>query len=253
MSLHNRNDGVALANTPEDKSMSSKTINRDLHDKAGGNDHVDPQTNAFPSLLLGDNPRPLTERGRQTIGRILTNAIEIFVTDGYGELSMRKVATKTGLSLSNLQHYFPSREDLLATIINVTLANYAGSYDDLRADTTLTPEARLEKLVRLLIEDSKQSKTQGLFVNLFALAQSQEFARKTIEEAYTLQRHMVAEFVMAINPALPPPVLARRSALITAQIEGLVVFIPQRNRFPSDLKGLEDDAVKAVLALAKMP
>lgn len=233
--------------------MSSKTMNHGPHEKTGGNDQVDQQADAFPSLHLADNPRPLTKRGRQTIHRILTNAIEIFVTDGYGELSMRKVAAKAGLSLSNLQHYFPSREDLLATIINVTLTEYATSYDELRTDTELSPEARLEKLVRLLIEDSKQSKTQGLFVNLFALAQTQEFARKTIEEAYTFQRQMIGAFVTAINPALPPAVLARRSALITAQIEGLVVFIPQRNRFPSDLKGLEDDAVSAVLALAKMP
>ncbi|KWH25741.1 hypothetical protein WL99_23250 [Burkholderia cepacia] len=181
------------------------------------------------------------------------NAIEIFVSDGYSEFSMRKVATKAGLSLSNLQHYFPSREDLLATIINVTLAEYATSYGELQAETALTPEERLEKLVRLLIENSKQSKTQGLFVNLFALAQTQEFARVTIEEAYKFQRRMIGTFVTAINPALSPAALARRSALITAQIEGLVVFIPQRNRFPSDLRGLEEDVVTAVLALAKMP
>ncbi|WP_419689996.1 TetR/AcrR family transcriptional regulator [Burkholderia theae] len=231
--------------------MSSKTMDHDQSEKTDHFDRDDRNIEPLARMHLADAPRPATERGRQTVKRILSNAIDIFVTDGYGELSMRKVATRSGLSLSNLQHYFPSREDLLATIINVTLNEYSNSYDTLRADTTLTPEARLEALVRLLIEDSKQSKTQGLFVNLFALAQSQEFARKTIEEAYTFQRLMIAEFVTAINPELPPSVLARRAALITAQIEGLIVFIPQRNRFPSDLRGLEDDAVNAVLALAR--
>ncbi|MGS0893215.1 TetR/AcrR family transcriptional regulator [Burkholderia stagnalis] len=221
--------------------------------KAGENAHADWRTSAFPSPHRDDSPRTLTERGRQTIGRIVTTAIEIFVADGYGQLSMRKIAAKAGLSLSNLQHHFPSREDIFLAILNATFVEYARSFDDLRVDTTLTPEARLEKLIRLLIERNMQSKTQSLFVNLFALAQSQEFARQAIEDAYTFQLRMIGEFVAALNPALSPPKLARRSALISAQIEGLIVFIPQRNRFPSDLKGLEDDTVKAVLALASMP
>ena len=52
----------------------------------------------------------------------------------------------------------------------------------MRADTSLTPEGRLEKVVRLLLEESKQPKTQSLFVNFWALAQTQEFARKMLEE-----------------------------------------------------------------------
>ncbi len=230
--------------------MSSKPTNNKANKKSS---HLNPQPDSFPSLLPNDDTRALTERGRHTVGRILTSAIEIFIMDGHGGLSMRKVAAKAGLSLSNLQHYFPSPEDLVAAILNTALSEYARSYDDLRADTTLTPKARLEKLVRLLIEDIKQPKTQSLFVNLLALAQSEEFARTAIEDAYKFQRQMIGEFVAVIAPTMPPAVLARRSALITAQIEGLVAFIPQRNRFPSDLKGIEDETVKAVMAVISMP
>lgn len=65
--------------------------------------------------------------------------------EGYGGLSMRKVATSAGLALSNLQHYFPSREDLFAAIITDTIAAYSSTYDSVRTDATLSPEARLEK------------------------------------------------------------------------------------------------------------
>ena len=54
-----------------------------------------------------DNGRVLTERGKNAVNKIMASAIEIFVDEGYGGLTMRKVAAKAGLALSNLQHYFP--------------------------------------------------------------------------------------------------------------------------------------------------
>ena len=182
----------------------------------------------------------------------MASAIEIFVDEGYGGLTMRKVAAKAGLALSNLQHYFPTREDIFEAILAVTREAYANTYDGVRADTSLTPEGRLEKVVRLLLEESKQPKTQSLFRN-WALAQTQEFARKMLEEGYEFQRGVIAGLIEAVNPALPQAVRIRRAALVTAQIEGPIVLIPQRNRFPSDIKGIEDDAVTAILALAKAP
>jgi AcrR family transcriptional regulator len=198
-----------------------------------------------------DNGRKaLTERGRNTVARILKCATDIFVAEGYGGLSMRKVAANAGIALSNLQHYFPSREGLFAAIIKQTIAEYSHTYDSIRKETSLTPEEKLEKVVRLLIEDDKQSRTQSLFFNIWALAQTHDFAREIMDEAYVVQRRVIAEFVNAVNPDLPPQELSCRAALITCQIDGLLVLIPQRNRFPSDVRGLEDEAVRAILALA---
>ncbi|MBY4725119.1 TetR/AcrR family transcriptional regulator [Burkholderia contaminans] len=211
------------------------------------------QQEEFLKRAALDNGRVLTERGKNAVNKIMASAIEIFVDEGYGGLTMRKVAAKAGLALSNLQHYFPTREDIFAAILTVTREAYANTYDGVHADTSLTPEGRLEKVVRLLLEDSKQPRTQSLFVNFWALAQTQEFARKMLEEGYEFQRGVIAGLIEAVNPALPQAVRIRRAALVTAQIEGLIVLIPQRNRFPSDIKGIEDDAVTAILALAKAP
>ncbi|CAB3769818.1 hypothetical protein GQ57_08250 [Burkholderia sp. MSh2] len=217
-------------------------------------DPASPRRSESPSdTKATDGARTLTRRGRNTVGRILESAIEIFLVDGYGGLTMRKVAAGAGIALSNLQHYFPAREDLYAAIIAESIAEYSKTYDSVRTDDALSPEARLEKVVRLLIEDAKLPRTQSLFVNFWALAHAHEFARQAMEDAYLFQRQMIAGFVAAINPGLSPLHLARRSALITAQIEGLSVFIPQRNRFPSDIKGMEDEVVKAVLAVAALP
>ena len=121
--------------------------------------------------------RALTKRGRSAVARILKCATEMFITEGYGGLTMRKVASAAGISLSNLQHYFSSIEALFAALMKQVIEEYAMAYDSVRHDPSLTPDERLEKVIRLLIEDDKQSRTQSLFINMWALAQTHDFAR----------------------------------------------------------------------------
>ncbi|MCA8031090.1 TetR/AcrR family transcriptional regulator [Burkholderia cepacia] len=208
------------------------------------------QTDGRTDFDFDNGKRALTDRGRNAIARILKCATDIFVTEGYGGLSMRKVASSAGISLSNLQHYFPGREDLFAALMRQTISDYTEKYEGIRSDTSLSPEEQLETVVRMLIEDDKQSRMQSLFVNMWALAQTHDFARQIMDEAYVAQRRTIRDFIEAVNPDLTPLELARRAALITSQIDGLIVLIPQRNRFPSDIRGLEDEAVRAILALA---
>lgn len=233
--------------------MPVKPTRHDKRKKSTGDTQADGPRAAAKESPARDSTRPLTVRGRATVTRILASAIDIFVTEGYGGMSMRQVATSAGLALSNLQHYFPTREQLFEAIVDATLAEYSTAYDQIRNDATLSPAAQLEKVARLVIEDGLQPKTQGLFVNLWALALTQEFARKRVEEAYTFQRSMIARFITAVNPNFSKIELAHRAALITSQLEGLLLLVPQRNRFPSDLKGIEDAAVKAIMALATRP
>ena len=56
---------------------------------------------------------PKTSRGKARVGAILAAARALFIQGGYPEMTMRQVAENVGMTLSNLQHYFPSREALL--------------------------------------------------------------------------------------------------------------------------------------------
>ncbi|WP_175425606.1 TetR/AcrR family transcriptional regulator [Trinickia violacea] len=213
----------------------------------------DAATQALPFSEPGvdSGKRALTVRGRNAVARILKCATDMFVAEGYGGMSMRKVASSAGIALSNLQHYFPTLEALFVALMRQAISEYSDTYDSVRHDPSLTPEERLEKVVRLLIEDDKQPRTQSLFINMWALAQTHDFARQIMEEAYIYQRRWIRGFVEAVNPDLPTLELSCRAALITCQIEGLLVLIPQRNRFPSDIRGIEDEAVRAIMALAR--
>ena len=86
---------------------------------------------------------------------------------------------------------------------------------------------------------------------MWALAQTHDFALRIMDDAYLYQRRWIRGFLEAVNPGLPSLELSCRAALITCQIDGLMILIPQRNRFPSDIRGIEEEAVKAMMSLAR--
>ncbi len=193
--------------------------------------------------------RALTVRGRSTEGRVLECATDIISFEGYGALTMRKVAAKVGISLSNVQHYFKTREDLLEAVIRQTTSHYVNS-----ASVFLhgpgSAQDRLAAMVRFLVEDIKQPRVQSLFGAIWALAQTHDFARSLMDDMYMAERKLLARYIKEINPRLDQRQLMCRAALIGCQIEGLMLLIPQRNRFPSDIRGIEDELLTAIQALA---
>lgn len=198
-------------------------------------------------------PRAATRRGRDTTERILSATTEIFCEEGYGGLTMRRVASATGISLSNLQFHFRTREDLLSAIITEITDAYLEQYKRFGIDTSRTPTERLEAVLRHLISEDKKPRVQTIFFNIWALAQTQEFARLIVERTYSLQRAALVQFIKQINPKLSLRELTLRAALIACQAEGLMILIPQRKNFPCDLNGIELEAVRSMMAVASAP
>ncbi|MEJ6392015.1 TetR/AcrR family transcriptional regulator [Gymnodinialimonas sp. 2305UL16-5] len=48
---------------------------------------------------------------------ILSEARRVLLVDGYHSLSVRQVAAALGISVGNLQYYFPSKDDLVETVL----------------------------------------------------------------------------------------------------------------------------------------
>lgn len=54
---------------------------------------------------------------------ILQKTKHLFATNGYSGVSMRSLASTSGTTLSNIYHYFPSKEKLLEEIFDTTNTN----------------------------------------------------------------------------------------------------------------------------------
>jgi len=82
--------------------------------------------------------------GREAIA---TAAREVFQERGYHGASIRDIARRAGLSLSALYYWHPSKQDLLAALIQENTLDYFSRCDEALADVGPDPAARLAALV----------------------------------------------------------------------------------------------------------
>jgi AcrR family transcriptional regulator len=69
---------------------------------------------------LQTNPRKLAsqERSRSTVDALLEATARILMKEGYGRASTNRIAELAGVSIGSLYQYFPSKEALVAAVID---------------------------------------------------------------------------------------------------------------------------------------
>jgi AcrR family transcriptional regulator len=81
------------------------------------------QMNTTRTPLRGKESNTTTKGYERSVA-ILDAARAILATEGYAGLSMRCVAQRVGVSLSNVQHYYPSRDALIEALLEQTFTDY---------------------------------------------------------------------------------------------------------------------------------
>ncbi len=62
-------------------------------------------------------PRRQQDRSKISHEQVLDAALELFSSHGFGATSMRQIADRSGLSMGNLYHHFPSKESMFEQLI----------------------------------------------------------------------------------------------------------------------------------------
>ena len=83
--------------------------------------------------------------------QILSAARELFVNDGYENVSMRKIANKIEYSPTTIYLYFKDKADLLDSVCQETLLNLLKTLENLKEDTS-DPVETLRKSGKVYIE-----------------------------------------------------------------------------------------------------
>jgi AcrR family transcriptional regulator len=96
--------------------------------------------------------RAVQARSQATVDAILKATARILIADGYDRASTNKVAARAGVSIGSLYQYFPSKEALVAALLERHLEETGellrGAFPAL-ADAPL--ERAVEELVRLMV------------------------------------------------------------------------------------------------------
>ncbi len=195
--------------------------------------------------------RRLTEKGNSTVIRILEEAKNILVEDGFSGLSFRAIAKRTGTTVGNVGYYYGTKDDLM-----VDLAEYIFDRWEMRVQrempSSLTEKlARFRYFIRSMINQNKQRKTTFLLLEMWAMANRSQAVSKMMDTFYGRLRRSIEQMIADLNPAMPSETRALRAALITTQIEGLMVLVgPSKPRHP-ELSGIEDEAMVQIEKMAR--
>jgi AcrR family transcriptional regulator len=206
------------------------------------------ETKSFPY-----SARRLTEKGNSTVVRILEEAKNIIVEEGFLGLSFRAIAKRTGTTVGNISYYYATKDDLM-----VDLAEYIFDKWELRLQRDMPPAMTDKRetfryFIRSMIDQNKQRKTMFLLLEMWAMANRSQAVSKMMDTFYGRLRDSIERMISDLNPTMPAETRALRAALITTQIEGLMILVGPNKPKHRELGGIEDEAMMQIERMALRP
>ncbi len=195
-----------------------------------------------------------TEKGLGRAHDILHAARGLLAAEGYAGLSMRKVAAETGMSLSNVQHYYQSKDALLEALLLYTMDLFQSKMDSISA--AMTSATRIDKFLStcdMFMEELSDPVTHAIFFELWALASRNEFASRLMDKMLGRERKALFNLISGLNPAIGDEEYMQRAILMVAQIEGLMLFRLDKAERHAEFMAVRAAVRKALLALATVP
>ncbi|GAM70689.1 transcriptional regulator [Vibrio sp. JCM 19236] len=148
------------------------------------------------------------------IEKILDTAIEVIKSEGDFGLTMRKVASTADMSLSNVQYYFKTKDDLLKAMAD---RYFKQCSDELQAQPAVNSEQELNVLLTMLLTHVYDlSDMCRLFREFWAIS-----TRNQVMENYLLEYYK--EMSMTMQDKLSP--LAKNDMCLSQAVSVLIPFV----------------------------
>lgn len=208
-----------------------------------------------PGTLPSASPREGTAvhaKGHERVERILDAAMDALVEEGYAGLVLRGVAQRAGLSLGNLQYYFPTKQDVVRALLSRYLEASVRRVRERVEGGGLEPAKRLRHALDAILEDQDSPRHFQLFAELWALAARDAMVADALGVFYAGYREGVAELLRELAPDVTPARRQRRAALVVAFFEGLSLFRGGGSLRSASVPGLEQE-LRALLEAQLSP
>lgn len=182
---------------------------------------------------------------------ILDAARDIFREQGYANLTMRKVATRAGISIGNLNYYYRTKEDLLRDFIDYVITPYLEAFDHAREEAGQSPEKQLQAVLEFWIEDLATAETTAFFPECWALANHNPFVAELLDDMYTKARQSLNELIPLINPTLTQKESEHIALYMCASMEGLIIFAGYKKPWAARLGTLKQISINNSINMIK--
>lgn len=171
---------------------------------------------------------------------LLDAAEEVLVTKGNANAAMRDFAAAAGVRIGHLQHYFPTRADLIRAVLERALERSLQRLTE-AAGLDLAPGAvggltrdGSHRLLTALLQEHSTLEDVKMHLEVWALASSDEQAATALRAFYAQYAGHVQGVVRRGRLDLPEPEVAGVAAAIVSLFEGAAVT-------RSDIAGLRTE------------
>jgi AcrR family transcriptional regulator len=166
--------------------------------------------------------------------KIVRAAKAVFLSAGGTSFSIRAVAKQAGMSMGAVQHFYPTRDQLVAAMLEYVTNDYETEWEQVAREFPFNGEDRLMHAVEYLAGDILQRETRQFFFALWALSCHNEFAATLQEEMYAHHARNLASFIGAARSNYSERQCLEAAMQIAALIDGLMLFTaPGTRHFPS--------------------
>lgn len=163
-----------------------------------------------------------TPRGAARQAQILEAATALLLEEGHAGFSVRGVATRAGVGLSHVQYYFPDPADIIATLLDRFVAQYADNVLSRFRSGSGQPHARLVNALDFLLNDEAYRNACAVFMlEVSAVAVRDRKIHEAVERYYKVYLGAVDTIAGEINPGLSAAQRAIRARQCIALIEGM--------------------------------
>lgn len=190
----------------------------------------------------------LTRRGSARRASLLDSAEAVLVAKGDAQASLRAIADEAGVRIGHLQHYFPTRAELIRAVLERALDR---SLDRLATGARLgAPDdpsggesaglADPAAVVAHLLAEQDDVHLVRLFVQVWALAARDADIAEAVRDFYQKYVAHVQEFVQRRRPDWSADFCRARAETFVALIEGAALM-------RSEIAGIRSEALDVQL------
>jgi AcrR family transcriptional regulator len=192
----------------------------------------------------------VTEKGAQTAALILEQARNILSERGFHALSIRNIAKRCDITPGNVSYYFKTKDELMEHLARHIFDRWSRRFYA-RVPSHIDNEIKFFVYsIESMIEENKRPRTGLVLQEMWALSNHNPSVMRMMDVFYGQMRSWIEGMLLGVNPSQRPSLRSQRAALITAQIEGLMLLIGHKRPPHAELKGLEGEAVTQITRIA---
>lgn len=194
-------------------------------------------------------------KGKEKKELILKEAINLFSLVGPSEFSVRSLANRLGTKTSSIQHYFPSRTDLMCAIVEYYQELRKPYEDDFFELTFSNDVERLDAYINFILKSQIRS---GIYIYYALLAEavtSTPELIKSIKKGFSDHLNRACGILEPLTPQLTKEQRMNRAVFIVSAADGLKPFEPSNPDIMPDVgkHQLMSDAHTYLRQIALMP